>query len=967
MLVGRRRELDLLTGLAVQGSSVLMRGDPGIGKTRLALEGVTRLRERGRLAVMAACLPVACQLPLLPIVDALRDIYQHDGGATAAAVLDSCPGFVRQDLARLLPEIDAAAPTESGPWQQQRLFMAVVTFLQGVQASSGITMVIDDVHWSDPTTRDFLTYLVAHLPGSGLSVILTSRSELTPGMDVEMWLQRLSLSPLVTTVELAALSVEDVSLLAELITGAEVPPYLTENLHQRTAGNALFVEQLLASGPYTEATVPSEELVRLIESRLAVVDSVSRRVLVILSVAGRPVFEQELVELTALDGGTVRECLATLFAAKFLRLVDSDGIVVRHPLLGEVLVNALLPGEKAEVHGLAAATLTKRADPRLAAEIAGHWSSASRPMEELEARINAAEYAEAVCAFAQAADHWERAITVAEHVQPETVGRLALRGMIAWEHAGQESRGTAIGHRGLRHLADHPHPGLQAGLRARLAMLQFGDNKARSVSELTEAVEAFATLPPSTDEVHALVRLYNMYRALGRSQEGRRFVERAVEVGADLTNATGDFIHALTDLAYEHALAGDLGKASSTLSRARAVVEHHPDPSAFTWLAVAESSARLAGNHLEDVVAVGSSDLDRIKSSGFGATFAAGLLTANLAEALLALGRINAAGVLIDSVTNDQAARIDTRAVHLIRCAVDVARGELAAAEDRIQDVLSIASEPGLQVVEELTRVRAELALWKGAPAQAIGLVLHALPRFVATDQEGRAAGLLALGMRACAELSTDAGHDEVAQQEPTALERNLSSVLSLFRSNPFANHLFFPSAPAEAALFRAEQSRFRLLADPPSWRSAAEQWEELGHRHRAAYARWRQAEALLLTGHRPEAAAALTSAWTHADQHEPLRTQIVSLARMARIQLARPDKPPALHPEATPPFNLTDRELDVLRLLVDGRTNAEIGTLLYMSPKTASVHVSAILRKLQASNRVHAAAIAQRLHLTGD
>jgi DNA-binding NarL/FixJ family response regulator len=167
--------------------------------------------------------------------------------------------------------------------------------------------------------------------------------------------------------------------------------------------------------------------------------------------------------------------------------------------------------------------------------------------------------------------------------------------------------------------------------------------------------------------------------------------------------------------------------------------------------------------------------------------------------------------------------------------------------------------------------------------------------------------------------------------------------------------------------LFRAEQSRFRLLPDPPAWRSAAEQWEELGHRHRAAYARWRQAEALLLGGNRLEATVALTSAWAHADQHEPLRTQIGSLARMARVQLARPEEPPALPPEVAPPFNLTDRELDVLRLLVDGRTNAEIGKLLYMSPKTASVHVSAILRKLQASNRVHAAAIAQRHGLNGD
>jgi DNA-binding NarL/FixJ family response regulator len=108
--------------------------------------------------------------------------------------------------------------------------------------------------------------------------------------------------------------------------------------------------------------------------------------------------------------------------------------------------------------------------------------------------------------------------------------------------------------------------------------------------------------------------------------------------------------------------------------------------------------------------------------------------------------------------------------------------------------------------------------------------------------------------------------------------------------------------------------------------------------------------------------------AYQRSNQHVPLTDAVTQLARLARVSL----EPPATAPEtsnqlpATPPMlGLTSRELDVLRLLTEGLTNAEIGARLYMSPKTASVHVTAILRKLQATNRVQAAAIAERLGLT--
>jgi DNA-binding NarL/FixJ family response regulator len=138
-----------------------------------------------------------------------------------------------------------------------------------------------------------------------------------------------------------------------------------------------------------------------------------------------------------------------------------------------------------------------------------------------------------------------------------------------------------------------------------------------------------------------------------------------------------------------------------------------------------------------------------------------------------------------------------------------------------------------------------------------------------------------------------------------------------------------------------------------------------VGRPHRAGYAWWRQAEAYLDTGQSALATAALRSAAAAADGHAPLLAQIRTLAGRARIPLPSPVAAPGGPPARAPaPYGLTDRELAVLRLVAAGCTNAQIGAELYISPKTAGVHVSNILRKLGVSSRVQAAALAERAGL---
>ena len=170
------------------------------------------------------------------------------------------------------------------------------------------------------------------------------------------------------------------------------------------------------------------------------------------------------------------------------------------------------------------------------------------------------------------------------------------------------------------------------------------------------------------------------------------------------------------------------------------------------------------------------------------------------------------------------------------------------------------------------------------------------------------------------------------------------------------------PVERAHAAVFTAEAARASGHLDREAWDAAARAWEAIGQPYPLAYALLRVGEAAAAEGDRDTAAARLPEAGELAVRlgATPLLQQITRLARQARIGL-----PPTVG-QAGPvvPFGLTARELEVLRLVAAGRSNQQIAAELFISPKTASVHVSNILGKLGVTSRVQAAATAHRLHL---
>jgi predicted ATPase len=164
--VGRASELSrLLETLAGDTRLVVVTGDAGVGKTRFVGEGMARAAAGGMMMVQGECLPVAGTLPLLPVVAALGELARLDGGTVLEEALGAAPGFVRGEVGRLLP----ALGPDDGPggvgrgegWQRERLFSAVAELLDAVAVGfgPGVGLVVEDVHWADSATLDFLTFL----------------------------------------------------------------------------------------------------------------------------------------------------------------------------------------------------------------------------------------------------------------------------------------------------------------------------------------------------------------------------------------------------------------------------------------------------------------------------------------------------------------------------------------------------------------------------------------------------------------------------------------------------------------------------------------------------------------------------------------------------------------------------------------------------------------------------------------
>jgi ATP/maltotriose-dependent transcriptional regulator MalT len=300
----------------------------------------------------------------------------------------------------------------------------------------------------------------------------------------------------------------------------------------------------------------------------------------------------------------------------------------------------------------------------------------------------------------------------------------------------------------------------------------------------------------------------------------------------------------------------------------------------------------------------------------------------------------------------------------LRRAELALARDETDAARSHVGRAAELAvdsREP--QYLGVLGALQVELAMRDGDVATGRAAVAEALDRIeFCSDDALRMAMVSAAGLELEASAAQHARDLGDARAAGTALA---NAELLVARVQACAED----GGPLEQAFLEhaeADHGRAAGNDDPERYAAAAAAWSELGRPYRGARALWRQAEALVAAGDREAAAGPVAAAVEIAERLGAtwLAGELESLIARGRLRPRGVDADGTAGEGDEEPFGLTPRERQVLALVAAGATNREIGKQLFMAEKTASVHVSRILAKLDVRSRTEAAGVAHRLGL---
>jgi DNA-binding CsgD family transcriptional regulator/tetratricopeptide (TPR) repeat protein len=692
-------------------------------------------------------------------------------------------------------------------------------------------------------------------------------------------------------------------------------------------------------------------------------DAVTQSLLRLAAAAGRGVGYPLLRAVAALPERDVRESLRRAVKHGVLVAVQATGSFrFRHALLAEAVYATLLPGEREELHARLAQELACSA-AAAPAELAPHWAAAGRTKEALVASVEAARQAEAVFGLAEAHAHLERALTLWDAV-PDAAGlvKVDLAELCSWaaelaSQAGVAPRAVELAQQAID-LVEERDPLRAARLYDRLGRyLHESGRTDAALSAFEHVVDLVPAEPPSAERAHALAALADGLMLAWRFEESLAICEQALAlartVGADAVE-----LRALLDLGRDLAYLGRADEGVAQLWRALELAEESGDPLALLHACVSLTDVLMMLGRPTESARTGERGLEAVRRYGIDRT----VLVANSIEALLATGEWDEA---------DSASAAALRAITanfpymllMLRADLELGRGDFGAARAHLEAALATLRKDHGQGIYDV--YLAELALWERRWTEADQAVRDGLARARSRQAAQLRVWFCAKGLRAQAELAALSRARRDADALRTWLAR-AGKLIAVARRAAAEASAVTPNAAGWLALAEAEYERAHGVAPPESWSEAAAAWERLERPPLAAYCRWREAEALVAAGaSRREASAPLrdahaVAAWIGA---KPLLRELELLAERARLELAPPEaeSPNGRH-RREETLGLTPREAEVLTLLARGYTDREIAAELVISARTASVHVSHILRKLGAPNRLEAAAIAHRL-----
>ena len=366
--IGRTGELGAITEAIARGAAgdtvvVLVGGDAGIGKSRLVAEAAAAARAQGALVLEGGCVSLGNGegLPFAPIVEALRRLPAMiaEGGAGPITALDELRSTETGDIGRLMPELGTASTSDTGlydrpDWVQARIFEGVLALLRAMGERIPVLLIVEDLHWSDGSTRDLLSFLARNVRAERLAIVGTYRTDdLHRRHPLRPWLAEMERLPRVIRVEVGRFGRSELARQIEAILGHRPPTALVDAITARADGNPFFVEELLASGVEDGAKRIPATLRDVLLTRVTALSDDAQRVLGIAAVAGRTAEPALLAAVAALPEAVLEDPLREAVGAQILTTQAAprgDAYRFRHALLAEAVYDDLLPSERRRLH-----------------------------------------------------------------------------------------------------------------------------------------------------------------------------------------------------------------------------------------------------------------------------------------------------------------------------------------------------------------------------------------------------------------------------------------------------------------------------------------------------------------------------------------------------------------------------------------------------------------------------------------
>lgn len=994
VFVGRTAELETLNdalarAAAGEPQAWVLGGEAGVGKTRLVEEFASAAAREGAVVVLGGCVEIGADgLPFAPFSTALRALRRELPDELAAAAAGQ-----EEELARLLPELGESTPSGGSDRSDEegmaRLFELTARLLERVAAGRTVVVALEDLHWADASTRHLLAYLFRTLRTGRLIVLATYRSDdIHRRHPLRPLLAELDRLRTVRRIELGRFNRAEVGRQIAGILACEPDPAQVDEIFERSDGNAFFVEELAVAAHEGSCTGLTDSLRDLLLVRVERLPESAQRVARIVAEGGSTVEYRLLAAVAQLAEDDLIEALRAAVGANILIAAPGDdGYRFRHSLVREAVGDDLLPGERSRLNRRYAEAL--EADPTLVPagervmRLASYWYHAHDPAKALPAVLDASVTARRRHAHSEQLRLLERAMELWDSAPEDT--RATLRPVdytevyppcgcdpattplryldlmaeaaVAGRRCGERERALKITKRALHLLEDDGEPLRAAWFWVQRSRLMQAMARGDGWKELGTAQELVRGLPPS--EVHAEVLAtaanWSMLRAPG--PDAMSAAERAVEY-ARMVGAEDIELNARLTLGGLMVDAGDIDAGLAQMHEVKKEVltrglttvvgrSHVNLPSALEGIGRSQEAVDILREGLRLTQEWGLRDSEA-------------WMWTNLAESLISLGQWDeAAEAAVNAQRTGQSAKPHGGASNRL-AQLALARGEIAEA------------------ARHLAAARASYGTHDPMPQNNLPMSLLALGTAAA---EGRL-----LDARAEADRALDAGFppgthryawpvllaaaiaesDARAQALPIAQEGRAAFLRRLFE----AVRKLTTGAPVWLAYekwTRAELDRADGRTTTDTWSDVVTAFEALERPYDLAQVRHRLAESLLAVGGDDERARAtellrLTRATATHLGARPLSDAAAHLAQRARLSLTAASHLPTADPADS--LGLTTRERDVLRLVSAGRTNRQIAEELFISPKTASVHVSNILGKLGVAGRGEAAAVAHRLGL---